>query len=77
MDIENSTYQELFDYYYHNVLFDIYTDLSNDNNNELFNNLNYTNLSKFYNLLKNNINIVNTIQNNIISNIDDCNSEDE
>tara|TARA_Y100000389_G_C17435034_1_gene504970 strand:+ start:1446 stop:1691 length:246 start_codon:yes stop_codon:yes gene_type:complete len=70
MNTENSTYQELFDNYYHNTLFDIYNKLLN-NNNILFNNINYNKLYNFYNLLKNNINIKNTVDINIIQQIND------
>ena len=39
MDIENYTFHELFDDNYYNILFNIYLELSN-NNNTFFNNIN-------------------------------------
>ena len=69
MDLKNCTYNEIFEEYYHGMLFDIFTDLKQDNN-ILFNNINYKKMHNFYNLLKNNINITDTIKNNIFNTID-------
>ena len=32
MDLKNCTYNEIFEEYYHGMLFDIFTDLKQDNN---------------------------------------------
>lgn len=68
MELNDYTYNEMFEEYYHTMLFDIFTDVSH--NNILFNNINYNKMHNFYNLLKNNINITDTIKNHIYNTID-------
>lgn len=80
MNFENYTYQELFDIYYQNVLFDISSELSEYNNKNyyyLFDNINYKKLHSLYNLIKNNINIVDTVNTNIIQNIYDSDDDND
>ena len=69
MDLKNCIYNEKFEEYYNDMLFNIFTDLKQDNN-ILFNNINYKKMHIFYNLLKNNINIIDTIKNKIFNTID-------